>query len=78
MKLVLEENQFKRIVKIIGETKNRSLLSANKSGVGAIFPKSAVESNPLRFRPYTREQVGIEAVDAITNWYEEDNSDSQL
>jgi hypothetical protein len=35
----------------------RTLKNARKQGVGLRFPKSAIKSNPNRFRPYSREQV---------------------
>ena len=78
MKLVIEENQFKRIIAKIAEGKyGRSLLTTRKAGISAIFPKSAIMSNPLRFRPYERQKLGIEEADlnyeTIT-----DNSDAQL
>ena len=33
---------------------SRTLKNARKQGVGLRFPKSAIKSNPLRFRPYNR------------------------
>jgi len=78
MKIVIEENQLKRVIAKIAEGKNgRSLLMARKSGIGAIFPKNAILNNPLRFRPYEREKIGIEETDI---GYEalEDNSDAQI
>lgn len=78
MKVIIEENQFKRIVAMIAEGKvGRSLLAARKSGMGAIFPISGIMNNPLRFRPYEREKVGIEEKD-LNYFIPEDNSDSQL
>ena len=35
----------------------RTLKNARKQGSGLRFPKSAIKSNPLRFRPYNREMV---------------------
>ena len=35
----------------------RTLKNARQQGVGLRFPKSAIKSNPNRFRPYSREQV---------------------
>jgi hypothetical protein len=35
----------------------RTLKNARRQGVGLRFPKSAIKSNPLRFRPYNREMV---------------------
>jgi hypothetical protein len=79
MKLILEKKQYERMVLTLTEMKkSRSLLAARKAGIGAIFPKTAVESNPMRFRPYTREQMGIEETDLSDNFYTEDNSDPQL
>jgi hypothetical protein len=78
MKVIVEENQFGRVIQLIAEGKiGRSLLMARKSGIGAIFPKSAIANNPLRFRPYEREKLGIEETDLD---YEPpvDNSDDQL
>lgn len=78
MKIIIEENQFRRIIKLLAEGKNgRSLLAARKSGIGAIFPKSVIMNNPLRFRPYERQKLGIEEADLE---YENitDNSDAQL
>jgi hypothetical protein len=78
MKIIVEENQFQRIVKLIAEGKiGRSLLMARKSGIGAIFPKNAIANNPLRFRPYEREKAGIEEND-INYQPVEDNSNDQL
>jgi hypothetical protein len=37
---------------------SRTLKNARKQGSGLRFPKSAIKSNPLRFRPYNREMVG--------------------
>ena len=34
----------------------RTLKNARKQGSGLRFPKSAIESNPLRFRPYNRKE----------------------
>jgi hypothetical protein len=36
---------------------SRTLKNARKQGSGLRFPKSAIKSNPLRFRPYNREMV---------------------
>lgn len=36
---------------------SRTLRNARKQGTKLRFPKSAIESNPLRFRPYSREKV---------------------
>ena len=33
---------------------SRTLKNARQQGVGLKFPKSAIKSNPLRFRPYNR------------------------
>jgi hypothetical protein len=33
---------------------SRTLKNARQQGVGLRFPKSAIKSNPLRFRPYNR------------------------
>jgi hypothetical protein len=35
----------------------RTLKNTRQQGVGLRFPKSAIKSNPNRFRPYSREQV---------------------
>jgi hypothetical protein len=35
----------------------RTLKNARKQGSGLRFPKSAIKSNPLRFRPYNREMI---------------------
>jgi hypothetical protein len=35
----------------------RTLKNARKQGSGLRFPKSAIKSNPLRFRPYKREMI---------------------
>ena len=32
----------------------RTLKNARQQGVGLRFPKSAIKSNPARFRPYNR------------------------
>jgi len=32
----------------------RTLKNARRQGVGLRFPKSAIKSNPMRFRPYNR------------------------
>jgi hypothetical protein len=32
----------------------RTLKNARQQGVGLRFPKSAIKSNPMRFRPYNR------------------------
>jgi hypothetical protein len=32
----------------------RTLKNARQQGVGLKFPKSAIKSNPSRFRPYNR------------------------
>lgn len=78
MKLILEDNQLKRVVENILEGKMaRSLLATRKSGVGAIFPQNAIENNPLRFRPYEREKLGIEELD-IEYQQPQDNSDTQI
>jgi len=39
---------------------SRTLKNARKHGVGLRFPKSAIKSNPTRFRPYTREKINEE------------------
>jgi hypothetical protein len=36
---------------------SRTLRNARKQGTKLRFPKSTIESNPLRFRPYSREKV---------------------
>jgi hypothetical protein len=78
MKVIIEENQLRRVIKIIAEGKmGRSLLIARKSGIGAIFPKNAIMNNPLRFRPYERKKIGIEEEDLNFETVT-DNSDSQL
>jgi hypothetical protein len=33
---------------------SRTLKNARRQGVGLRFPKSAIKSNPMRFRPYNR------------------------
>jgi hypothetical protein len=38
----------------------RTLKNARKQGSGLRFPKSAIKSNPLRFRPYNREMVDVD------------------
>jgi hypothetical protein len=79
MKLILEEQQLKRVIQKIAESSsNRSLLSLRKAGVGSIFPKSTILNNPDRFRPYERERAGFEEADLENNWYTEDNSDDQM
>jgi hypothetical protein len=32
----------------------RTLKNARRQGIGLRFPKSAIKSNPMRFRPYNR------------------------
>ncbi len=52
----------KKIKKVFGHIEkekemseySRTLKNARQQGVGLRFPKSAVKSNPLRFRPYNR------------------------
>jgi hypothetical protein len=39
---------------------SRTLKNARKQGSGLRFPKSAIKSNPLRFRPYNREMVDVD------------------
>lgn len=79
MKLIIEEQQLKRVIQRIAESSsNRSLLSLRKAGVGSILPKSVMLNNPQRFRPYEREKAGLEEADLENNWYSEDNSDNQL
>lgn len=38
---------------------SRTLRNARKQGTKLRFPKSAIKSNPLRFRPYSRENLEI-------------------
>ena len=81
MKLIVEEQQYTRIVQKLTEfTSNRSLLVAHKSGIGSIFPKAAMMANPLRFRSNELEKAGAEAADdtEAEDFYVEDNSDPQL
>jgi pterin-4a-carbinolamine dehydratase len=53
----MKENEFDS--KIETETKEyaRTLANARKQGVGLRFPKSAIKSNPQRFRYYTRQNT---------------------
>jgi hypothetical protein len=39
---------------------SRTLKNARKQGTKLRFPKSAIKNNPLRFRPYSRENLEIE------------------
>ena len=54
-------NKCHKLVKSIDDMGNeelteysRTLKNARKQGSGLRFPKSAIKSNPLRFRPYNR------------------------
>lgn len=79
MKLLIEEQQYRKIIQTLIETSsNRSLLSLRRVSGGAIFPQGAMLNNPERFRPFEREQFGIEEKDLETDWYHEDNSDDQM
>jgi hypothetical protein len=48
-----DHTTFKHVDKEIAEY-SRTLKNARQQGVGLRFPKSAIKSNPSRFRPYNR------------------------
>jgi len=58
---------------------SRTLRNARKQGTKLRFPKSAIKSNPLRFRPYSRENIEIKKLEQTeglhdTSW-ENDEGD---
>ena len=58
---------------------SRTLRNARKQGTKLRFPKSAIKSNPLRFRPYSRENLEIKKLEQTeglhdTSW-ENDEGD---
>jgi len=49
---------------------SRTLRNARKQGTKLRFPKSAIESNPLRFRPYSRENLEIKKGEQTEGLYD--------
>ena len=49
---------------------SRTLRNARKQGTKLKFPKSAIKSNPLRFRPYSRENLEIKKGEQTEGLYD--------
>ena len=70
----IPDNVWKKVTQVINKSKSnqqeldeyaRTLKNARQQGVGLRFPKSAIKSNPSRFRPYNRK--GVNESDLETN-----------
>ena len=81
IKRILKEELASRQVETNDELDeySRTLRNARKQGTKLRFPKSAIKSNPLRFRPYSRENLEIKKLEQTeglhdTSW-ENDEGD---
>lgn len=81
IKRILREELASRQVETNDELDeySRTLRNARKQGTKLRFPKSAIKSNPLRFRPYSRENLEIKKLEQTeglhdTSW-ENDKGD---
>lgn len=57
MKYIITESQLKKIIDSELDERSRSLANTHKK---RIFPKSAIMSNPDRFKEYDKEVKGID------------------
>ena len=56
MKFIVTESQLKKIINSKLDERSRSLANTRKK---RLFPKSAMMSNPDRFKEYDKEVIGI-------------------
>jgi len=63
MKIIITENQLKLLVQNDLKEKSRSFAFTRKK---RLFPKSAMKSNPNRFKKYDKEVKGIEEKSELT------------
>lgn len=79
MKLLIEQEQFNRLInKIVESSNNRSLLAMRKVGVSSSASKNTVLNSPNRVSDNENERIGLEMKDLEKQYYEEDNSDPQM
>lgn len=70
MKFIVEENQFKRIIRMITESSiNNKLPVLERNSIGKLFPVGIKDNQSESIILKENRIRGLEEIDLNTNWY---------